>query len=124
MVPEESVDLDNVWYIPHFGVYHPKKPDKIRVVFDGSAKVGGMCLNDCLLQGPDQMNSLVGILMRFRRELVGVTCDIGRMFHQFRVSPEFRDCLRFLWFDKNGNIVSYRMKVHLFGATSSPACAD
>ena len=123
IVPDESDNLDNVWYIPHFGVYHPKKPDKIRVVFDGSAKVGGMCLNDCLLQGPDQMNSLLGILMRFRKELVGVTCDIGRMFHQFRVSPEFRDYLRFLWFDKNGNIVSYRMKVHLFGATSSPACA-
>ena len=123
MVFDETDDSDNVWYIPHFGVYHPKKPGKIRVVFDGSAKVGGMCLNDCLLQGPDQMNSLIGILMRFRRELVGVTCDISRMFHQFRVSPEFRDLLRFLWFNKQGEIVTYRMKVHLFGATSSPACA-
>ena len=25
------------WYIPHHGVYHPKKPGKIRVVFDCSA---------------------------------------------------------------------------------------
>lgn len=123
VVPGNVEDTDNAWYIPHFGVYHPKKPDKIRVVFDGSAKVGGMCLNDCLLQGPDQMNSLIGNLLRFRKELVGVTCDIGRMFHQFRVSPEFRDFLRFLWFNKHGELVSYRMKVHLFGATSSPACA-
>lgn len=23
---------DGVWYIPHHGVYRPKKPDKIRVV--------------------------------------------------------------------------------------------
>ena len=22
---------ENVWYIPHHGVYHPKKPNKIRV---------------------------------------------------------------------------------------------
>ena len=28
----------NVWYLPHFGVYHPNKPDKIRVVFDSSIK--------------------------------------------------------------------------------------
>ena len=28
---------ENCWYIPHHGVYHPKKPDKIRVVVDCSA---------------------------------------------------------------------------------------
>lgn len=123
LVPDHELDNPTSWYIPHFGVYHPKKPDKIRVVFDGSAKVGGMCLNDYLLQGPDQLNSLVGILLRFREEQIAIACDIGRMFHQFRVNPEHRDYLRFLWFDAEANIVTYRMKVHLFGASSSPACA-
>ncbi|KAK3703269.1 hypothetical protein QZH41_001331 [Actinostola sp. cb2023] len=33
-----------VWYLPHFGVYHPKKPGKIRVVFDSSAKYQGVSL--------------------------------------------------------------------------------
>ena len=27
-----------VWYLPHHAVYHPKKPDKVRVVFDCSAR--------------------------------------------------------------------------------------
>lgn len=33
--PAEEVVMKNgqVWYIPHHGVYHLKKPDKIRVVF-------------------------------------------------------------------------------------------
>ena len=39
-----------VWYLPHHGVYHTKKPGKIRVVFDFSAKFQGVSLNDCLLQ--------------------------------------------------------------------------
>ena len=26
-----------VWYLRHFEVYHPRKPDQIRVVFDCSA---------------------------------------------------------------------------------------
>lgn len=33
------------WYIPHHGVYHPKKPGKIRVVFDCSAEFEGYSLN-------------------------------------------------------------------------------
>lgn len=38
-VPACELDQDDgrVWYIPHHGVYHPKKPNKIRVVFDFSA---------------------------------------------------------------------------------------
>lgn len=34
--PAEEVVMNNgkVWDNPHHGVYHPKKPDKIRVVFE------------------------------------------------------------------------------------------
>ena len=49
-----------VWYVPHHGVYHPKKPEKLRVVFDCSADFQGHSLNHHLLQGPDLTNSLVG----------------------------------------------------------------
>lgn len=49
------------------------------------------------------------------------------MFHRFHVSPEDRDYLRFLWW-KDGELMSepkeYRMQVHLFGAASSPGCAN
>ena len=31
----------NVWYIPHHGVYHPKKPTAIRVVFYCAAEYQG-----------------------------------------------------------------------------------
>ena len=123
VVPTGELEKVESWYIPHFGVYHPKKPHKIRVVFDCCAKTQGHCLNDYLLQGPDQINSLLGILLRFRKEEIAITCDVERMFHQFRVSERHRDLLRFFWYDSNGNRVTYRMKVHLFGASSSPGCA-
>lgn len=113
------------WYLPHHGVIHPKKK-KIRVVFDCAAAHGGMSLNDQLLKGPDWMSSLFGVLCRFREHPVAIAGDIEKMFHQFIVHEEDRDYLRFLWWE-NGNMETepstYRMKVHLFGATSSPACA-
>ena len=128
-VPPDEISLKNgqVWYIPHHGVYHPKKPDKMRVVFDCSVEFAGECLNRHLLQGPDLTNNLVGVLCRFRQEQAAVMCDVQGMFHQVSVNPEHRNFLRFLWWD-NGNFdaqpTEYRMTVHLFGATSSPGCAN
>lgn len=85
-----------VWYIPHHGVYHPKKPNKIRVVFDCSAEFQNESLNKHLLQGPDLTNNLVGVLCRFRKEPVALMCDIEGMFHQVRVVEQDRDLLCFL----------------------------
>ena len=116
-----------MWYLPHHPVLHPLKPDKTRVVFDCSAKYRGISLNDKLLQGPDLTNSLVGVLTRFRQEHVAMMADIESMFHQVRVTPEHCDALRFLWWpegDLNQQPKDYRMQVHLFGATSSPSCAN
>ena len=53
--------------------------------------------------------------------------SIKSMFHQFMVSEVHRDLLRFLWWedgDTKKEVVEYRMKVHLFGAGSSPGCAN
>lgn len=112
------------WLLPHFGVFHPKKPGKIRVVFDGSAKFKGQSINDHLLQGPDLMNTLLGILLRFRAKNIAIMCDIEKMFHQFRVVEADRDYFRFMWGDTDmKETKQYRMTVHLFGATSSPGCA-
>ena len=115
-----------LWYLPHFGVHHLKKPTQIRVVFDLSGKYEGVSLNKELLPGPDRMNSLLGVLIRFRRENTAVMCDIQQMFHSFHVNPLHRDFLWFLWFEGNTAgkpIIEYRMKVHLFGNGPSPAVA-
>ena len=64
-----------VWYIPHHGVYHLKRPTKIRVVFDCLAEFHNESLNKHLLQGPDLTNNLVGVLCRFRKEPVVLLKD-------------------------------------------------
>ena len=118
---------ETAWYIPHHAVHHPKKPDKVRVVFDCSANFQGTSLNQHLLSGPELVNSLVGVLCRFRENIIAVVCDIEQMFYQFAVPVEQRDFLRFLWWEK-GDLArdpkEFRMTVHLFGASSSPGCCN
>ena len=69
------------------------------------------------MQGPDLTNSLVGVLLRFRRGNVAFMADIEAMFMQVKVNTDHRDVLRFLWFenhDIHGPLVAYRMTSHLF----------
>ncbi|XP_066928826.1 uncharacterized protein [Clytia hemisphaerica] len=122
-IDDSDISDDDCWYIPHHGVYHPTK-NKIRVVFDLSAKCNGTSLNRCLLQGPDLTNKLIGVLTRFRENPVAVTGDIEKMFYQVKLPIVDRKYVRFLWWE-DGNvenpISTYEMTVHPFGATSSPS---
>ena len=121
---DKSLDA---WYIPHHGIYHPYKPEKIRVVFDCSAKFRGVSLNSMLYKGPDLTNSLVGVLTRFREDRIAVMADIESMFHHVRVPDRDSTFLRFLWWDDGDTtreVQEYQMLVHLFGAISSPASAN
>ncbi|XP_048751486.2 uncharacterized protein LOC125663228 [Ostrea edulis] len=125
-VAPELSDGEECWYLPLFGVYHPKKPDQIRGVFDSSARFNGVSLNDILLSGPDLSNSLLGVLIRFRKEMVAVTADVQHMFHCFLVREDHRNFLRFLWHKDNDldkEIIEFRMRVHVFDNSPSPAVA-
>ena len=90
----ENRNEGKIWYLPHFRVYHPRKPDQIHFVFDTSAEFQGVSLNKELLLGPDLMNSLSGVLIPFQQENVAAMCDIEQMFHSFHVVPEHQDFLR------------------------------
>ena len=106
---------------------HRLKPEKVRVVFDCAATYKGQSLNMQLLQGPDLTNSLVDVLIRFREEPIALVADVETMFYQVLVEPTDCDAFRFLWWennDLNGEPVEYRMVKHVFGATSSPSCAN
>ncbi|XP_067026399.1 uncharacterized protein [Acropora muricata] len=121
--PEEG----KVWYLPHHGVYHPKKPNSLRVVFDCSARYQGESLNDHLLQGPELSSKLTGVLTRFRKERVAFMADIEKMFFKVKVKKEDQNFFRFLWWS-NGDLIQepqeHCMTVHLFGACSSPGCSN
>ena len=45
------------------------------------------------MQGPDLVNSLLSVLLRFRKNAITLVADIEAMFYQVRVDPKDKDSL-------------------------------
>ncbi|XP_061726521.1 uncharacterized protein LOC133532048 [Cydia pomonella] len=121
---KETQRTQRTWYLPHFGVDNVNKK-RLRLVFDAAATSEGLCLNDYLLKGPDLLNSLLGIMLRFREHSVGVTGDIKDMFLRVKIQPQDQDALRFLWRSRPTEPVkTYVMTSLIFGANCAPFVAQ
>ena len=98
---------------------------KVRVVYDAAARFEGTALNKELLQGPQLNNSLVGVLMRFRKNEIAEASDIESMFHRVACREDDTDTLRFLWWSASLDEPpsDYKMTVHLFGKADSSCIA-
>ena len=116
-----------VFYLPHHAVIREdKQTTKTRVVFDASARdLNGVSLNSCLEAGPALHPDLVGILLRFRKNQVGVMGDVEKMFLQIGLNEEDRDSHRYLWRDLDPDATPkiYRMTRVTFAVISSPFLA-
>ena len=78
----ESTPTSNViFYIPHHYVTSLNKENIFRVIFDALAKFARASLNDYFLKGPDLLNSLVTVLLRFRNRKYSISADIEKIFH-------------------------------------------
>ena len=115
-----------IYYLSHHEVM---KPDSLstpcRIVFNSSAKFGGHVLNDYWAKGPDLLNNLLGILIRFRENSVAVAGDIRKMYHSVNISDLDQQTHRFLWRDLEEHIspVVYKMTCVSFGDKPAGAIA-
>lgn len=120
----DEMESPHAWWLPHFAVTNLNKPGKIRLVFDAAAISNGVCLNDALLEGPDLLRSLPGVLFRFREERVAVAGDIQEMFLRIKIRPEDQPAQMFVWRNEAGQPPeNYKMESMIFGARSSPFLA-
>ena len=92
---------DRIWYLPHHPVENINKPGKVRRVANAASKFGAQSLNSNLLTGPDLLNNLLGVLMRFREHPVAVLADIEDMFMQIAIYQIDQSALQFLWLVDN-----------------------
>ncbi|XP_033096552.1 uncharacterized protein LOC117100831 [Anneissia japonica] len=77
-----------VHYIPHQSIVRPdSKTTPVRIVFNSSNRYEGEAINDYWVKGPDLLNNLLGVLLRFRENEVALCANISKMYHQVAI-PE------------------------------------
>lgn len=68
-------------YLPHHPVINEHKPGKVRAEFDCTARYKDASLHNKCYKSTDLMNSLIGVLLRIRQDLVAKAVDIEAIFN-------------------------------------------
>ena len=99
-----------------------KSTTKVRIVFDCAAKCDGISLNDMIHAGPKLQQDLFNVLVRCRRNPVGVACDIKEMYLQIEIEEQDRFHFRLFWrdLDPNREPDVFEFSRVVFGKNSAP----
>ena len=93
-----------VYYLPHHEIHKPSSSSTpLRIVFNPSIAFAGHILNNYYAKGPDVLNDMIGVLLRFRLGSVAVVGDIKKMYNAIFLSLLDQHTHRFLWRNMNIN---------------------
>lgn len=116
-----NTDVSKCHYLPHRPVFKESATTPVRPVFDASCKVGKHpSLNDCLYKGPNMIELIPSVLMKFREKRIGVMSDIRKAFQMISICAKDRDFQRFMWWNDRKQLKVYRHTRVVFGVSSSP----
>ncbi|XP_068245285.1 uncharacterized protein [Palaemon carinicauda] len=94
-----------VTYIRHHEVLKPGSVSTpLRIVFDSSAKYMGQSLNSFWAKGPNILNSMFGILLRFLEKAIGIAGDISKMYNCIKLPELEQHVHRFVWRNLQSNL--------------------
>lgn len=89
-----------VWYVSHLVAPNPHSvTTPVRLVWNSSQKFRGISMNDLLLKGPDVLNPIRAVLLRFRRGVHAALGDIQKMYNSVWLEDLEMHLHRFLWRD-------------------------
>ncbi|UYV68423.1 hypothetical protein LAZ67_5004285, partial [Cordylochernes scorpioides] len=121
---EENRPQKKGHYLPHRPVFKAEsRTTPLRPVLDASCRsYNGLSLNDYLEKGPNLLEKIPEIVIRFREKGIGVLADIRKAFQMITVQLQDQDFLRFLWWDQTDpmKLTVFRHKRVVFGLNCSP----
>jgi hypothetical protein len=121
-VEESEIHLPSYTLESH-AVYVPSSSTHpVRVVINAKSqcKTTGKSLNEILLQGPDYLPNLIGILLRFRTGKVAVVADISKMFLRIKMAKQDQRWLQVFRMMDDGDMELFCFISLAFGLKSAP----
>ena len=116
-----------VHYISHHAVMRRDKTSTpVRIVFNSSSTFQGHALNDYWKKGPDLLNGIFGVVVRFREKEVALLGDISKMYHRILIPERDQHVHRYLWrnMEPDREPDTYVKTVLTSGDKSAPAMAQ
>ena len=129
LVPQNELNDPSVvkHFVNHFPVYKTdvNATTPVRRVFDASMhSKGKMSLNDRMYLGSQMTPNILEVMLRLRLKKYLLTTDISKAFMRMVLRVLDRNYTCFLsrknWKDPNSEILIFRFKSVIFGASSSP----
>ncbi len=106
-------------FLPHFPIIKESSSTPVRPVMDCATG-----LNSYILSGPNLLNEVTAVLLRYRSGLFSFSGDVKQMFLRIWMAPEDRPYHCFLWRDTPTQPMEvYQFQVHVFGNAGSPFVA-
>ena len=89
-----------VWWVSHLAAPNPHSvTTPVRIVWDSSQVFKGVSLNSILLKGPDVLNPIRAVLLRFREGEHAAIGDVKKMYNSVWLEEQEMHVHRFLWRD-------------------------
>ena len=114
---QEMTDYEGpTQYISHHPVLKNSVSTPVRMVTNSSFNNGGKSLNSCLAAGPNSLNPMLSVLLRFRSYCCALQYDLSKAYNTMRTGVKERHLRRFIWkFSKDDVWEDYAFDVVHFG---------
>ena len=91
-------------YVNHMPVYKPGSTSSpARMVVNSSLQYNGKSFNDILMKGPNCLQDIYGIQLRFRKHSFVLVCDIKKFYHTVHTTVTEKHLRRMVWRGMNLN---------------------
>ena len=114
---EEMEDYEGPFqYISHHPVLKDSVSTPVRMVTNSSFNNAGNSLNSCLAAGPNSLNPMVDVVLRFRCREVGMQYDLSKAYNTMRTGLKERHLRRWVWkFNEEDDWADYAFDCVHFG---------
>jgi hypothetical protein len=97
----------------------------VRLVLNSSLSYNGVSFNDILMKGPNALNNIWEVQLRFRSHAVALVCDLKKMYNSIKTTLTERYLRLVVWRDMNtdAEMKTYGTETVMFGDKPAAAIA-